>query len=314
MKQNSAIGAITALITPFKNGKINKAEYELQIKRQIRLGISAVVPVGTTGESATLSHDEHRECIEIAIATAKANPPACEDSINKKEQGDCERIRILAGAGSNSTDEAIELAQFAQKAGADAILSVCPYYNKPTQAGLYAHFAAIAKAVEIPIMLYNVPSRTGCTLEVDTILRLFADFPHIYGLKEASGNIEKIVELNSKEPNLAILSGDDSINFPILACGGVGVISVSANLLPNKISELCAAAKTGDYKRAREINNELFEINKALFIESNPIPIKAAMYEAGLLENLEYRLPVVAPSEATMKKIKEILKKYEVKK
>lgn len=308
MKQNSAIGAITALITPFKNGKINKAEYEQQIIRQIQLGIDAVVPVGTTGESATLSHDEHRECIEIAIATAKANPRPAEFC------DDFKRIRILAGAGSNSTDEAIELAQFAQKAGADAILSVCPYYNKPTQAGLYAHFAAIAKAVEIPIMLYNVPSRTGCALETDTILRLFADFPHIYGVKEASGNIEKVVELNSKEPNLAILSGDDSINFPILACGGVGVISVSANLLPNKISELCNAAKIGDYKKAREINNDLFEINKTLFIESNPIPIKAAMYEAGLLENLEYRLPLVAPSEVAMKKIKEILKKYEVKK
>ncbi|PZT48269.1 4-hydroxy-tetrahydrodipicolinate synthase [Helicobacter valdiviensis] len=300
---NEVVGAMTALVTPFKNGKLDLNTYECLIQRQIDNGIDAIVPVGTTGESATLSHDEHKECIEVALSVCKKN----------REKGI--DVKVLAGAGSNSTNEAIELAKFAQKYGADAILCVTPYYNKPTQEGLFQHYKTIASSIDIPLMLYNVPSRTGVSLETATILRLFREVQNIYGVKEASGNIEKIIDLNTQEKNLAILSGDDAINYPILCCGGVGVISVTSNLLPDKISQLThAILKEGDYKKSQEINNELYLINKALFIESNPIPIKAAMYLCGLLQTLEYRLPLVPPSNESMRYLESILTKYEVKK
>lgn len=288
-------GSMTALITPFKNGKIDEERYAKLIERQIRLGTDVVVPVGTTGESATLSHAEHKHCIEIAVSVCKGT-----------------NTKVLAGAGSNSTAEAIDLARFAQNAGAHGILSVCPYYNKPTQEGLYQHYKALAESIDIPLMLYNVPGRTGTEIKVETVIRLFNDVKNIYAIKEASGNIERCVEMGVKAKELVIVSGDDSINYPILASGGKGVVSVTANLLPNKISELVHASLRGDFAKAKELNDELFEINKVLFIETNPIPIKAAMYMAGLLDTLEYRLPLVAPSQESMKKIREVLRKYEV--
>lgn len=290
-------GAMTALVTPFKNGALDLESYASLIQRQIRHGIDAVIPVGTTGESATLSHQEHRECIEVAVSVCKEYPNA----------------KVLAGAGSNSTAEAIELARFAQNCGADAILCVTPYYNKPTQEGLFQHYKAVASAVEIPLMLYNVPGRTGANLESATILRLFKEVPNIYGVKEASGDIEKIIDLNMQAESLCITSGEDAINYPILSCGGRGVISVTSNLLPNKIAKLThALLQEEDYATAKRLNNELYAINKILFIESNPIPIKAAMYLSGLLKTLEYRLPLVAPSSQNMKLLEEILKQYEV--
>jgi len=285
-------GAMTALITPFKNGKIDEETYAKLIQRQIDNDIDYVVPVGTTGESATLSHDEHKRCIEIAVEVCRGTD-----------------TKVLAGAGSNSTLEAIDLAKFAEEKGADAILSVSPYYNKPTQKGLYEHFKAIANSIEIPVVIYNVPGRTCSNIEVETAIKLFNDVENIVGIKEATGRIENVVALSARSA-ISILSGDDAINYPILATGGKGVISVTSNLLPKKISKLVHKALVGKFDKAREINEELYELNKVLFIESNPIPIKYAMYEAGLLPSLEYRLPLVEPSEESKRKIKEVLKKY----
>lgn len=286
---------MTALITPFKNGKIDEETYARLIKRQIDNHIDVVVPVGTTGESATLTHDEHKRCIEIAVEV-------CKNSSTK----------VLAGAGSNSTAEAVDLAKFAQKAGADAILSVCPYYNKPTQEGIYQHYKTIASSVEIPFMLYNVPGRVGVDIEAQTVFRLFDDVPNIYAIKEATGSVERTVELLAKRPDLCVLSGDDAINYPIIACGGVGAISVTANLLPDQIARLVHAGLEGDFAASKQINDFLYDINKVLFIESNPIPIKAAMYIAGLLDSLEYRLPLVKPSKESMKSIEMVMKKYKI--
>ncbi|AXH10143.1 4-hydroxy-tetrahydrodipicolinate synthase [Malaciobacter halophilus] len=289
------IGAMTALITPFKNGKVDTAKYEELIRRQIAQGIDVVVPVGTTGESATLSHDEHRECIEIAVAT-------CKDT----------DVKVIAGAGSNATHEAIGIAQHAQKVGADGLLSVAPYYNKPSQEGLYQHYKAIASSVEIPFMIYNVPGRTGVDIEADTAIRLFDDVSNIYAIKEATGSLERAIELSSKRPDFCVVSGEDSIDYAMLANGGKGIISVTANLLPNYKSKLVHSVFNKDFDTAKKINDDLYAINKALFVESNPIPIKAAMYLAGLIDTLEYRLPLTPPSRETMSKLEDVLKGYEV--
>ena len=292
---NYITGATTAVITPFKNGKLDEATYASLIQRQIDNNIDAICPVGTTGESATLTHDEHKRCIEIAVEVCKGT-----------------KTRVLAGAGSNSTREAIDIAKHAEASGVDALFSVSPYYNKPSQEGLYQHYKAIASAVNIPFMLYNVPGRTGVDILPDTVKRLFDDVENIMGIKEATGSIERTVELLAKVPDLYVFSGDDAIDFPILASGGKGITSVTANLLPDMKAELTHAALEGDFKRSKKINDQLFEINKVLFCESNPIPIKAAMYIAGLTDTLEYRLPLLAPSSENMKKIESVMKKYKI--
>ncbi len=289
-------GAMTAIITPFKKGKLDEEQYAKLIKRQISNDIDVVVPVGTTGESATLNHEEHRRCIEIAVDICKGT-----------------NTKVIAGAGSNATHEAIDLAKFAQKNGADGILSVTPYYNKPMQEGLYQHYKALANSIDIPVLLYNVPGRTACDLLPETVYRLFNDCENIYGVKEATGSIERCVDLLAHEPNLAIISGDDAINYPILSNGGSGVISVTSNLLPDQTSKLTHLALEGDFHGAKAINDALYEINKTLFCESNPIPIKAAMYIAGLIDVLEYRLPLTQPSSEHMKKLEKVLKKYDIK-
>lgn len=289
-------GAMSALITPFKSSNdIDEECYEKLIKRQIKYGMDACVPVGTTGESATLTHEEHMRCIEIAVNVCKGSG-----------------VKVLAGAGSNSTAEAIQIAQFAQKSGADGILCVSPYYNKPTQEGLYQHYKAVAHSVDLPLMLYNVPSRTGVNIEVETAIRLFEDVKNIFAIKEASGSMERIIELDQNASEMAIFSGEDAINYPILANGGKGVISVTGNLLPDKISQLTKYALNKDMTNSKRINNELYAINRVLFCESNPIPIKAAMYLAGLIQNLQYRLPLVAPSKEHMDLIEKTLQNYEV--
>ena len=293
---NRVTGATTALITPFKNGKLDEACYAKLIQRQIDNGIDAVCPVGTTGESATLTHKEDIRCIEIAVEVCKGS-----------------NTKVLAGAGSNATAEAIDIAKQAQRCGADAIFSVSPYYNKPSQEGLYQHYKAIADAVpELPFMLYNVPGRTGVDILPDTVVRLYNDCENIYGIKEATGSLERTVELLSRCPELSVLSGDDAIDYPILASGGAGITSVTANLLPDLKSSLVKAALEGDYAVARAINEELHAINKVLFCESNPIPIKAAMYVAGLIDTLEYRLPLVTPSSENMKRIENVMKHYSI--
>lgn len=292
---NPITGATTALITPFKNGTLDEATFATLIRRQINNGISAVCPVGTTGESATLSHDEHKRCIEIAVEVCKGTA-----------------TKVLAGAGSNATHEAIDIAKHAQSCGVDAIFSVSPYYNKPSQEGLYQHYKAIASAVEIPFMLYNVPGRTGVDILAKTVCRLYDDVPNIVGIKEATGSIERTVQLLSMRPELSLFSGDDAIDYPILANGGKGITSVTSNLLPDLKSQLVDSALQGDFKRSKQINDSLYPINKVMFCESNPIPIKAAMYIAGLTPTLEYRLPLVAPSSSNMKKIEEAIQNYKI--
>ena len=288
-------GLTTAIITPFKDGKLDEATYANLIQRQIKNGVDAICPVGTTGESATLSHDEHKRCIEIAVEV-------CKDTSTK----------VLAGAGSNATHEAIDIAIHAQSCGVDALFSVSPYYNKPNQEGLYQHYKAIASAVEVPFMLYNVPGRTGVDILPDTVKRLFDDVDNIIGIKEATGSAERTVELLSKIPELYVFSGDDAIDYPLLARGAKGVTSVTSNLLPDIKAKMVHSALGGDYKLAQKINEELFDINKVLFCESNPIPIKAAMYIAGLIPVLEYRLPLLQPSSENMTKIENTMKKYNI--
>ena len=292
---NLISGATTALITPFKNGTLDEATFAKLITRQINNGIDAICPVGTTGESATLTHDEHKRCIEIAVEVCKGTA-----------------TKVLAGAGSNATHEAIEIAKHAQKIGVDAIFSVSPYYNKPSQEGLYQHYKAIASSVELPFMLYNVPGRTGVDILADTVCRLFDDVPNIYGIKEATGSIERTVELLAKCPELYVFSGDDAIDYPILANGGKGITSVTSNLLPDLKAQLAHTALNGDFKTSKAINDKLYNINKVMFCESNPIPIKAAMYIAGLIDTLEYRLPLVKPSVENMKKIEDVMKNYNI--
>lgn len=293
---NIVTGSTTALITPFKNGKLDEQKYADLIKRQINNGIDAVCPVGTTGESATLTYDEDRRCIEIAVEVCRGT-----------------KTKVLAGAGSNSTAEAIEAAKTAQKCGVDAIFSVAPYYNKPSQEGLYQHYKAIAESVpELPFMLYNVPGRTAVDISADTVIRLFDDVKNIYGIKEATGSLERTIELLSRRPQLKVFSGDDAIDYPILANGGAGITSVTSNLLPDLKSQLVSKALAGDFKGSKAINDALFPINKALFLESNPVMIKAAMYIAGLIDTLEYRLPLVPPSSENLKRLEEVMKNYTI--
>jgi 4-hydroxy-tetrahydrodipicolinate synthase len=294
---NIVTGSTTAIITPFKNGKLDEATYAKLIKRQCDNGINAVCPVGTTGESATLTHDEHKRCIEIAVEVTKNTD-----------------TKVLAGAGSNATAEAIEIAKHAQKCGVDAIFSVSPYYNKPSQEGLFQHYKAIADAVpDLGFMLYNVPGRTGVDIVASTVIRLFDECKNIYGVKEATGSLDRVTQLLSQRPDLKILSGDDAIDYPILANGGAGITSVTANLLPDMKSELTREALKGNFDRAKELNNKLYNINSVLFCESNPIPIKASMYIAGLIDTLEYRLPLTPPSNENMKKIEEVMSEYDIK-
>jgi len=294
---NIVTGSSTALITPFKNGKLDEQAYAALIKRQIDNGIDAVCPVGTTGESATLTFEEDKRCIEISVEVCKGT-----------------HTKVLAGAGSNATAEAISIAKHAQKCGVDAIFSVAPYYNKPSQEGLYQHYKAVAEAVsELPFMLYNVPGRTAVDIEADTVIRLFDDVENIYGVKEATGSLERTVELLSRRPELKVFSGDDAIDYPILANGGAGITSVTSNLMPDLKSELVRLALAGDFASSKAINDKLYPLNSVMFCESNPVPIKAAMYIAGLIETLEYRLPLVHPSVTNMKRIEEVMKIYEIK-
>ncbi len=293
---NLITGSTTALITPFKNGKLDEQKYAELIQRQINNGINAVCPIGTTGESATLTYEEDRICMEIAVKVCKGTS-----------------TKVLAGAGSNSTAEAIEAAKTAQECGVDAIFSVAPYYNKPSQEGLYQHYKAIAESVsELPFMLYNVPGRTIVDISADTVIRLFDDVQNIYGIKEATGSIERTIELLSRRPELKVFSGDDAIDYAILACGGAGITSVTSNLLPDLKSQLVDKALSGDLNGSKILNEHLYPINKALFLEANPVMIKAAMYITGLIDTLEYRLPLVPPSTENMKKLETVLKNYNI--
>jgi len=283
-------GAFTALVTPFINGQVDEDSYRKLIEWQISEGINGLVPCGTTGESATLNHKEHEKVIEICIQQAAG------------------RVPVIAGVGSNNTTEAIRLTVFAKKAGATAALHITPYYNKPNQEGLYQHFAAIAKEVDLPIIAYNVPGRTGCNLLPATLARLANDYGNIIGVKEATADliqVSDIIELCPK--GFVVLSGDDFTVLPTLVVGGHGVISVTANIAPSIMAHLCSAYRANDLDLARKIHYELAPLNRAMFIDTNPIPVKAALVMMGLISN-EFRLPLCPLNADNTAKLRAVLK------
>jgi 4-hydroxy-tetrahydrodipicolinate synthase len=284
-------GSYVAIVTPFKNGKVDAAGLKGLIEFHIENGTSGIVPCGTTGESATLVRAEHEEVIGIAVETSKG------------------RVPVLAGTGSNATHEAIELTQSAEKLGADGALLITPYYNKPTQEGLYQHFTAVAKETKLPIVLYNVPSRTAVNMLPATVARL-AKIKNIVGIKEASGDLVQISEIiQACDSDFSVISGEDALNWPILALGGKGFISVTANIVPDKFSRLYKAASEGDVETAKSLHYELLKLNDVMFIETNPIPVKAALALMGRIGN-EFRLPLCPPSDDNLNKLKSVLKEY----
>ena len=286
-------GVFVAIVTPFKNGKVDEKSLRDLIAYQIAGGDDGIVPCGTTGESATLNHEEHDQVIGIAVAACKG------------------KVSVLAGTGSNSTQEAIELSHNAEKAGADGLLQITPYYNKPSQEGLYQHFSSIASNTSLPIVLYNVPSRTSVNMSPETVIRL-AEIKNIVGIKEASGSLQAISEIiDICGKDFIVLSGDDPLLWPILAIGGRGVISVTANILPAKVSTMCKAAADGNLAVARSSHYELRDINDVLFIDTNPVPVKTALYLMGKIEN-EFRAPLCELSRNHQEKIKEVLERHKL--
>ncbi len=285
-------GSFVAMVTPFRDGKVDEAKLRELVELHVTHGTDGLIPCGTTGESPTLNHDEHHRVVEIVIEAARG------------------RIRVIAGTGSNSTAEAIDMTKHAERAGAAGALVVNPYYNKPTQEGLYRHFRAVAESVAIPVLLYNIQSRTAINVETDTLARLARDVKNIVGVKEASGSLDQMSQVIAAcGPDFSVLSGDDNITLPLLAIGGSGVVSVIANIVPRETAELVHAALDGDWKRARELHYRLFPLARAAFLETNPIPIKEAMAMAGMLEP-EFRLPMCRMSDASREKLRAILKPY----
>jgi 4-hydroxy-tetrahydrodipicolinate synthase len=281
-------GSIVALVTPLSGGKVDNEKLKELVDFQIANGTQGIVPMGTTGEAATMSHDEDIEVTALVVRHTD------------------KRVPVIAGTGSNSTSEALFLTEAAKKSGADAALVVTPYYNKPTQEGLYRHFKHLAENVDIPIVLYNVPGRTGVSLQPETVARL-AKVPGIAAVKEASGTVDITMQLLRLVPDFTVLSGDDNLTLPLMALGAKGVISVAANAVPDKVSALCRFMLAGDYSAARSVHYELLDFFKGIFIESNPIPIKAALAMMGKI-NEEYRLPLVRMGEANREKLKGIMK------
>jgi 4-hydroxy-tetrahydrodipicolinate synthase len=282
-------GTYTALVTPFKNGAIDEAAFRRLIDFQIDNGVSGLVPVGTTGEAATLDAEEHLRAIEIATNQAKG------------------RCRVIAGTGSNATTEAIELTVGAAKLGIDGVLLASPYYNKPTQEGIYRHFKAICEATTIPVVLYNIPSRTASEIEIETCVRLVRDCQNVVAIKEAGGSCDRVSALrNALPPEFTILSGDDSLTIPFMAVGAVGVISVASNIIPRQMSEMVEAFLTGHAHEARDLHLRYYPLFKDLFIESNPIPIKAALHLMGMIE-AEYRLPLCEMRPGNLDRLKRTL-------
>ena len=286
-------GSMVAIVTPFHNGMVDKEKLKALVKFQIKKGTSAIVPCGTTGESATLTHDEHNQVVSITVEAAE------------------KRVPVIAGTGSNSTEEAIQLTRRAREAGADAALLITPYYNKPTQEGLYQHYKAVAETVDIPLVLYNVPGRTSINLLPQTVERL-AHFENIVGIKEASGSLSQVTDILQRcKDSITVLSGDDALTLPILAVGGKGVISVAANIIPDRMTELANLCVQGEWSKAKELNLLLYPLFQALFYETNPIPVKTALSLMGMIGD-EFRLPLCAMSEWNLSKLKEMLVKYQL--
>lgn len=281
-------GTFPALVTPFRDGEVDEEALRALVEHVIEGGVDGLVPCGTTGESVTLSDAEHRRVVAVVVEQARG------------------RVPVIAGAGTVSTHHTIELAQSAREVGADGLLLVCPYYNRPTQAGLEAHFRAVLKAVPLPSVLYNIPGRTGVDMTVETLERL-ADVPSIVGVKEATGNVLRAQQILARcGDRYAVLSGDDALTLPMLSVGATGVISVTANLLPRPTSEVCRAWERGDVARARALHLGLLPVHEAMFLESNPGPVKMALAKAGRLAP-EVRLPLVWPTDETARKLDAVL-------
>lgn len=282
-------GVYTALVTPFTaGGDIDGDALERLVDFQIDQGVSGLVPMGTTGESPTVSHEENMDVVERVIRRADG------------------RVPVIAGTGSNSTDEAIRMTKIAKSLGATASLQVAPYYNKPTQEGLYRHFTTIAEEVDIPLVVYNIKGRTGVNIETPTLMRMAAH-PRIVSVKEASGDVAQMMDvLRAKPADFDVLSGDDNLALPLTLLGGSGVISVASNIIPRYIVEMIAAARKGDVTKARTMHYELLPLFKGMFLETNPIPVKACLAMMGMMEE-SWRLPLCPPSESTKEKLREIL-------
>jgi 4-hydroxy-tetrahydrodipicolinate synthase len=286
-------GIFVAIPTPFKNGKVDEQALREHVEFLIENGVDGIVPCGTTGESATLSYEEHEKVIAVTIEQAKG------------------RVKVIAGTGSNSTQEAIELTKFAYEVKADGALLITPYYNKPNQEGLYLHFKAVAEAVPIPIVLYNVPGRTGVNMLPETVAKL-AQIDNIVAIKEATGSTNVATEiLKLTDSKIEVLSGDDLTFFPLLAVGAVGVISVTANVLPSKVVEMHRAALSNDWERARQLHQALYDLSKVLFIDTNAIPVKTALSMMGRMEK-EFRLPLCPTTPEKEAIIEKTLKNYGV--
>lgn len=286
-------GSFVAVVTPFKNNRVDVEKLKELVEFHIKKGTSGIVPCGTTGESPTLSHEEHRVVIETVVKTVNG------------------RIKVIAGTGSNNTNEAIELTRFAKEVGADGCLVITPYYNKPTQNGLYLHFKKIAETVDVPIIMYNVPGRTGINMLPSTAAKL-SKIKNIIGIKEASGNITQISQIVREcVEEFDVLSGDDAMTFPILAVGGKGVISVAANIAPAEVAGLVEAFNKGDIDKSRKMHLKMLPLFEAMFYETNPIPVKTSMNLMGMISD-EIRLPLCKMSEENLKKLKTTLKEYKL--
>ncbi len=284
-------GSIVAIVTPFRDGKFDEKAFAELIEWHISEGTDAIVPCGTTGESATLEYEEHYRVIKAAI-----------EVVNK-------RIPVIAGTGANSTEETIMMTKKAEELGADAALLVAPYYNKPTQEGLYRHYKAVAESVELPLVLYNVPGRTAVNIAPTTVARL-AEFDNIVAIKEASANMRQVSDIiRLCGDRITILSGDDFTTFPLIMLGGKGVISVSANIVPSKVAALCRFANEGNTEEARRLHYELEPLNAAMFLETNPIPVKTALALMGKIKE-EFRLPLCEMADDNKEKLKKVLKDY----
>ncbi len=284
-------GSFVAIVTPLKNGKIDFEKFAELIQMHIDKGTNGLVPCGTTGESATMSHNEHKEVIKFVVQVTK------------------NRIPVIAGTGSNNTAEALELTKYAKDVGADGALVITPYYNKPPQEGLYLHYKEIATKVNIPIIIYNVPGRTGISIEPETVAKL-REFKNIVGIKEASGvldNVSKIIKLCGND--FDVLSGDDSLTLPMLILGAKGIISVVANLVPQDMANMVKAFNKGDLEEAKRLHYKMFPLIKAVFIETNPIPVKTALGMMNICSS-ELRLPLSPMSEGNLTKLKKVMKEY----
>jgi 4-hydroxy-tetrahydrodipicolinate synthase len=290
MKLRPLTGTITALVTPFRGTEIAYDDLAKLINYQIKSGIDGIVPVGTTGESPTLSHEEHMEVIRASVSSARG------------------RVPVIAGTGSNSTQEAAELTRLSHAAGADAMLVVAPYYNKPSQEGLFRHFCAIADATDRPIILYSIPGRCGIEIGVPVIERLAARYRHVRWIKEAGGSVDRVDQIKQAlGSDFTVLSGDDSLTLPFMAVGAEGVISVASNLYVREISQMVRAALDNDFKKASRVHRKLYPIFKALFIEPNPVPIKVALVRAGIIGVADVRAPLSEMSAANLKELTRVL-------